>query len=54
MEIIKEIGTLLLVTVIWYLFCSLIAWDLNPGHWSGFGRFMAVIIFVILLVKSPE
>lgn len=33
-----------------YLFFSITAWNLNPGEWSFFARFLFALFFIIIVI----
>ena len=41
----------LIMGVFFYLFASFCAWDLNPHSWSGLGRGVALIVWVVLCIS---
>lgn len=46
MKNLKTIAYIIIAIIIWYVFISLCAWSLDPGHWSGFARFMFGLLSV--------
>jgi ABC-type Fe3+ transport system permease subunit len=49
----KTFALSICTTLIVYLLCAFIAWDLNPGNWPGEGRvFAAILIFIASIITA--
>ena len=42
----------IILTLILWAMGTVIAWDWNPAHWWGLGRFIAAFIELSIIVKS--
>ena len=44
----------LIITLIVWIAGSICAWNWNPAHWWGLGRFVAILIEIGALVKAYD
>lgn len=44
--------SLIIYIAVLYFIGSVIAWDTDPANWSGFGRFILLILFIIGVGKG--
>lgn len=58
-EILKTVAVILLLGLLAYCATSFAAWDINPGHWTEYGRGVALAIWYVfsgiyLALKTSE